>query len=520
MSNISSRSPLMAPGIAPSLNRSHLLSRGARYAGVAVSGGVFLDLLRGGRSVQTGGSTTMRITGAGPSITNVASTYNAVSNSFSDGTPAALNFAVLGEYVRNDNSAFNYVFGTGTGGLGSGIQVFLSGREPALFGQFGVSYSGNVVQFGSPYFFAVSVTSTLQNWIVFSLSTGRMVAVSVSSNIGSIAPGVSTWSVGGYSGSLVSGYNSITAVAYSLGNFLSLAQLTQIAQRPFDYWFSPASRQMLVPIGAVGSTVVSGLGEADGYATTGASGAVVGGGVGEADGYAATGASSTIAVMIPASGEADGYATALGISGVIITPPQFPTILGLSFPVHRRPTFRTIMVSGQDGTEARTALWSAPLWEFEITFDSLSVDSSLPGIGVQTQQLLMGFYLEMGGSETNFLYTDPDFSSAVGQTCGTGDGTNQVFTLRRTIGSWSEPASYVTGTPTVYLNGVVQSSSSWSLVRPNTIVFNSAPGAGVVVSADFNYSFECRFLDDTEDFEQVFANLWQLRSMKFRQVRT
>ena len=40
----------------------------------------------------------------------------------------------------------------------------------------------------------------------------------------------------------------------------------------------------------------------------------------------------------------------------------------------------------------------------------------------------------------------------------------------------------------------------------------------MVISADFSYAFNCRFLDDQMDFEEFMSNLWKLESMKFRSV--
>ena len=42
------------------------------------------------------------------------------------------------------------------------------------------------------------------------------------------------------------------------------------------------------------------------------------------------------------------------------------------------------------------------------------------------------------------------------------------------------------------LGGVAQ-GSGWSLSTPNSVVFNSAPGASVVIGASFTYAFQCRF---------------------------
>ena len=77
----------------------------------------------------------------------------------------------------------------------------------------------------------------------------------------------------------------------------------------------------------------------------------------------------------------------------------------------------------------------------------------------------------------------------------------------------------MTSVANVYLNGVDQ-PSGWLLSTPNSLVFSSAPGAGILVGASFSYAFRCRFDADDQDFEQFMANLWTAQSVKFRSVRT
>ena len=83
---------------------------------------------------------------------------------------------------------------------------------------------------------------------------------------------------------------------------------------------------------------------------------------------------------------------------------------------------------------------------------------------------------------------------------------------------FTEPVGWVTSITNVKLNG--SGTSAWSLTTPNSLVFNSAPGSGVVITSSFSYSFLCRFLDDSEDFEQFMQNLWKVDSLKFRSVRS
>ena len=202
-------------------------------------------------------------------------------------------------------------------------------------------------------------------------------------------------------------------------------------------------------------------------------------------------------------------------------PPSLPTIPGLTWPVQRRQQRRTIIAKHSSGGDVRTALWQYPLWEFEIAFDGLSASATQhPGLGANSFQTLLGFYLTQGGPLSPFTFTDPAFNGAIGAPIGTGDGTTKQFRFSRIYGGAVEPVSWVTGTPTVYLDGVAQSGAAWTLAAPNVCGFVTAPTAGAVVTADCSYAFLCRFLDDNPDFEQMMSNIWELKSLKFRQVRT
>jgi hypothetical protein len=131
----------------------------------------------------------------------------------------------------------------------------------------------------------------------------------------------------------------------------------------------------------------------------------------------------------------------------------------------------------------------------------------------------MGFFLQLQGQFGTFLYVDPDDNTATGQAFATGDGTTTSFTMTRSLGGFLEPVGWVASIANVYLNGVAQPPSAYSLTAPNTLVFASAPASGATVSADFSYAFNCRFLDDQMDFEEFMASLWRLESMKFRSVK-
>ena len=135
----------------------------------------------------------------------------------------------------------------------------------------------------------------------------------------------------------------------------------------------------------------------------------------------------------------------------------------------------------------------------------------------QSLQTLMGFFLTAQGQLNSFLYADPTDSAVNGQVIATGDGSTTVFTLGRAIGGFYEPVSYATAISTVTVNGV--STSAYSFTAPNTITFTIAPASASPIAWTGTYAFQCRFLDDQLDFEEIISGLWQNKSVKFRSVR-
>ena len=203
------------------------------------------------------------------------------------------------------------------------------------------------------------------------------------------------------------------------------------------------------------------------------------------------------------------------------TPPTLPTLPGLTWSRHKKPSTSTRVASHVSGREVRVQLMAFPLYEFEATYSGLPSSNKYPGpLGATDLQTLLGFFLQMGGQFGTFLYGDPDDNTVTGQFLGNGDGTTTAFQFVRAIGGFVEPVSWVTAINAVYLNGVAQGGGSYSLTAPNTLIFVSPPGNGVAITADFTFAFNCRFLDDQLDFEEFMSNLYKLDSMKFRSVKS
>jgi len=199
-----------------------------------------------------------------------------------------------------------------------------------------------------------------------------------------------------------------------------------------------------------------------------------------------------------------------------MTLPTFPTLAGQTFAT-KSPITATNVAEHDSGRTVRTALYQG-LYEFEVGFEALASDGACnPGLGAHSLQALMGLYLQCGGSYGAFLYVDPNDNAVTNQTIATGDGATTQFTFVRSIGAGSDTDFYVTGVAGVAINGVAV--SNWSLIAPNLLSFSAPPLSGASITASFSYAFVCRFLEDSQVFENFMQNLWAAKSVKFRSTR-
>ncbi|MBB6251706.1 DUF2460 domain-containing protein [Nitrospirillum iridis] len=190
----------------------------------------------------------------------------------------------------------------------------------------------------------------------------------------------------------------------------------------------------------------------------------------------------------------------------------YPALAGLGYSVTKKPTWSTKIATAASGRETRMAFWSAPIWEFQLTYDFLRDTATANEL-----KTLLGFYLQMQGAFTPFLFQDPDDYQATGQTIAVGNGASTNFTLVRTFGGYVEPVGGMVGAVTLYVNGVRQTSGF--SVDGSLLTFTSAPANGAVISADFTYGFLCRFKDDGLEFEKFAAQLWQTKEVGLISVR-
>ena len=200
------------------------------------------------------------------------------------------------------------------------------------------------------------------------------------------------------------------------------------------------------------------------------------------------------------------------------TPPEFftfPSLTTLGWSVHIKPKFSTLLAQHMSGRETRTQQFANPYFEIELTYDVLRSDAAIAEL-----QAIAGFFAQMSGQDEPFWVEPPGLSAVTGQVIGIGDGLTTVFPLIASIGPYTGPAYGTPGLAAVYLNGSRRSRDGRvSSGYLPAITFTTAPGSGVVVSADFGVLWLCRFAEDVQNFEEFMTMLWTLRTVRLVTVR-
>jgi hypothetical protein len=135
-------------------------------------------------------------------------------------------------------------------------------------------------------------------------------------------------------------------------------------------------------------------------------------------------------------------------------------------------------------------------------------------------QAIAAFFELAGGAAAPFWVEPPGLSVATGQLIGAGDGSQTVFPLAVSIGSYTGPVYGTPGVAAIYLDGAAQ-PAGWSVSSGYlpAITFTAAPGTGASITADFGVLWLCRFAEDVQDFEEFMTMLWTLRTVRLVTVR-
>lgn len=202
----------------------------------------------------------------------------------------------------------------------------------------------------------------------------------------------------------------------------------------------------------------------------------------------------------------------------------FPALPGLGWSVTKAPRFATRIQRAVNGRELRVLDQPYPIWTWTLTYTLLrdkwdARGAGGPGVGYDELRTLAGFFLEQQGALLPFLFDDPSDDGVSGQALGTGDASTAAFQLVRTMGGFAEPITAPNAVGAVYLDGVVQSPSAYTVdATTGLVTFATPPPAGQAVTADFTYWFRVRFAADIAEFENFMYQLWQLKQVKLQSV--
>jgi uncharacterized protein (TIGR02217 family) len=170
---------------------------------------------------------------------------------------------------------------------------------------------------------------------------------------------------------------------------------------------------------------------------------------------------------------------------------------GISIGSRGGPGFLTKVLVLGSGHEQRNIEWEKSRARYNVAY------------GLRTQVELdevLAFFYARRGKAYSFPYKDWRDYSITGQAVGTGDGETKIFNLKKTYSDGTYTYERINILPVVatvkiYFDEVEQ-ESGWSVDREAaTVTFTSAPGEGVVITADFEFHVPVRF--DTDELPQT-----------------
>jgi len=185
---------------------------------------------------------------------------------------------------------------------------------------------------------------------------------------------------------------------------------------------------------------------------------------------------------------------------------------------------RTQVVELASGDEERNASWADSRRRYDAAYGIRRADDLAAVIAFFEARngRLHGFRWKDWGDYRSGLPSTPVMP--IDQTLGTGDGATTVFQLVKRYESGSQAwvrriVKPVTGTVRVARGGV-EAVSGWSVdATTGVVTFATAPGAGVIVTAGFEFDVPVRFDTDRLDVTWDLDRLGSIASIPLVEVR-
>lgn len=174
------------------------------------------------------------------------------------------------------------------------------------------------------------------------------------------------------------------------------------------------------------------------------------------------------------------------------------------------PGFKTTVITLSSGFEKRNQDWSETRGQWDIAFGIKEKDDL---------DALIAFFYARRGRARGFRFKDfSDFEMEM-QAIGVGDGSNDEFQIykRYTSGGVDYDrviTKIVTGTLQVWVNGVLQPGSNYTIdYNTGLITFTSPPAGSAIVSAACEFDVPVRF-----DIDRLGVNMQHLQQGSIPQI--
>lgn len=156
------------------------------------------------------------------------------------------------------------------------------------------------------------------------------------------------------------------------------------------------------------------------------------------------------------------------------------------------PRWLSDVIQVQSGYEQRNLRWQDAMHSYDVSMGVRSIGD---------MEKLVDFFHGARGRINSFRFKDYSDYAGANEYLGTGDAIDVDYQLTKTYQIFGQPWTReikkpVAGSVTVALDSIPQ-PTGWTLDTTNGIVtFATPPGAGVIVSADYQFDVPCRFEQD------------------------
>jgi uncharacterized protein (TIGR02217 family) len=188
------------------------------------------------------------------------------------------------------------------------------------------------------------------------------------------------------------------------------------------------------------------------------------------------------------------------------------------------PERRTQVVELTSGDEERNASWANSRRRYDVAYGIRRADdlAAVVAFFEARNGRLHGFRFKDWGDHRSCLPSGTP--SPLDQPLGTGDGVRTAFPLLKRYASggqsWTRAITKpVADTVRIALGGTEQ-LSGWSVdTTTGVVTFGSAPGAGIPVTAGFEFDTPVRFDADTLDVTLDLERLGSIASIPLLEIR-